>query len=95
MDKPVAARCRYTSVKASRRELARINLGIFPSDIDAIITNAAGCGSGMHEYGLLFAGQMDAERAAAFGQGQDITVFLDETGIVAPRFARAGSRGLS
>jgi glycolate oxidase iron-sulfur subunit len=68
------------------RELARINLGIFPSDIDAIITNAAGCGSGMHEYGLLFAGEMDAERAAVFGNKvKDITVFLDETGIVAPR----------
>ena len=76
VDKPVAARCRYTSVKASRRgELARINLGIFPSDIDAIITNAAGCGSGMHEYGLLFAGQMDAERAAAFGNKVRILPF--------------------
>ena len=57
------------------RELARINLGIFPSDIDAIITNAAGCGSGMHEYGLLFAGQMDAERAAAFGNKVRILPF--------------------
>ena len=36
--------------------LARQNLQVFPDDVDAIITNAAGCGSGMHEYGLLFKG---------------------------------------
>jgi glycolate oxidase iron-sulfur subunit len=68
------------------RELARTNLRAFPGDVDAVVTNAAGCGSGMHEYGLLFAGETDAADAAAFaGKVQDITVFLDELGIVAPR----------
>ena len=64
---------------------ARRNIGAFPRDVDAIITNAAGCGSGMHEYPLLFAGQPEAEEAAAFaGRAQDVSVFLAELGIVTP-----------
>ena len=68
------------------RALARANLAVFGSEVDAIITNAAGCGSGMHEYGLLFAGELDAARALEFGNKvKDIAVFLDELGIVTPR----------
>ena len=64
---------------------ARRNMGIFPRDVDAIITNAAGCGSGVHEYTQLFAGEPDYESAAAFAQAaKDITVFLAELGIVTP-----------
>ena len=67
------------------RGLARINLGVFPADVDAIITNAAGCGSGMHEYPLLFAGEADCGRAAEFaGRVLDISVFLDKLGLVQP-----------
>jgi glycolate oxidase iron-sulfur subunit len=67
------------------RDLARVNLAAFPSDVDAIIANAAGCGSGMHEYELLFAGAADAEQAQAFSHKvKDITVFLDELGLVTP-----------
>lgn len=67
------------------RNLARTNLAAFPEDVDAIITNAAGCGSGMHEYPLLFAGETDAEHAAAFSRKvKDITVFLDELGFAPP-----------
>jgi glycolate oxidase iron-sulfur subunit len=68
------------------RELARTNLGAFPGDVDAIITNAAGCGSGLHEYGLLFAGEPDCAKAETFGNSvKDITVFLDQLGLVPPR----------
>jgi glycolate oxidase iron-sulfur subunit len=67
------------------RNLARANLAAFPSDVDAIITNAAGCGSGMHEYAMLFAGESDCAQAAEFGtRVKDITVFLDELGITPP-----------
>jgi glycolate oxidase iron-sulfur subunit len=53
--------------------------------VDAIVTNAAGCGSGMREYGLLFAGQPEEEAARAFAaRVQDVSVFLDELGLVAP-----------
>jgi glycolate oxidase iron-sulfur subunit len=67
------------------RDLARRNLAAFPANVDAIITNAAGCGSGMHEYALLFAGETEAAQAAAFGgRVRDISVFLDELGIITP-----------
>lgn len=64
------------------RRLARRNLRAFPTDVDAIITTAAGCGSGMHEYGLLFKGlpeEEDAERLAS--QVTDVTVFLEQLGV--------------
>jgi glycolate oxidase iron-sulfur subunit len=67
------------------RTLARANLAAFPADVDAIVTTAAGCGSGMHEYGLLFAGESDCSRAAEFGtRVKDIAVFLDEWGLEPP-----------
>jgi glycolate oxidase iron-sulfur subunit len=67
------------------RALARRNFVAFPSDIDAIITNAAGCGSGIHEYGLLFAGTQEEEQARAFSaKACDISVFLDKLGMVPP-----------
>ena len=66
--------------------LARHNLGIFELDaVDAIVTNAAGCGSGMHEYPLLFAGSADEARAEQFAaKVQDVSVFLDKLGIETP-----------
>lgn len=64
------------------QQLARHNLSIFPDDVDAIITNAAGCGSGIHEYGLLFAGDADQKRAETFSaRVQDVTVFLANLGL--------------
>ena len=65
--------------------LARNNLAAFPEDVDAIITNAAGCGSGMHEYELLFKGHPEEEKAKQFASKvKDITLFLDELGLVQP-----------
>lgn len=70
---------------AQARDLARRNLAAFPTDVDAIITNAAGCGSGMHEYGLLFAGEEEVAQAETFeNRVRDISLFLDELGIDAP-----------
>lgn len=58
--------------------LARRNLDAFPDDLDAIIVNAAGCGSALKEYGELLAGDPRyAERAAAFSSRvRDVTEFL-------------------
>jgi glycolate oxidase iron-sulfur subunit len=55
--------------------------------VDAIIVNAAGCGSAMKEYGELLAGDGGwAPRAAALsGQVRDFTEFLAELGPVAVR----------
>jgi glycolate oxidase iron-sulfur subunit len=67
-------------------QLAEKNLSAFPDDVDAIITNAAGCGSGMAEYPLLFRGTAQEQAAGQFaGRVKDISVFLDELGITAPR----------
>lgn len=66
-------------------KLAQHNLDIFSEDVDAIITNSAGCGSGMHEYPLLFKNQPNAEQAHQFADKvMDISVFLNELGIRAP-----------
>ena len=67
--------------------LARQNLQCFPApeDVDAIVTNAAGCGSGMREYGLIFKGAAEESQAVQFADKvRDITVFLDELGIQSP-----------
>src|SRR5574337_1892011 len=61
------------------RELARRNLDLFLAEnFDAVITNAAGCGSTLKEYGLLFPpGNAEHDRAVAFEQRvRDATEFL-------------------
>jgi glycolate oxidase iron-sulfur subunit len=51
----------------------------FPDDVDAIVTNTAGCGSAMKEYGELFAGTPNHERATRFAaRVRDVSEFLDE-----------------
>ncbi len=75
----------HTGQQSEARALARKNLEVFPDDVDAIITNAAGCGSGIHEYGLLFAGEPEEEKARALAaQVKDVSVFLAELGLVTP-----------
>ncbi len=69
------------------RDLARRNLAAFEQgDFDAVITNAAGCGSTLKEYGQLFGPEdKDHERAEAFGERvRDVTEFLDQLGLVSP-----------
>jgi glycolate oxidase iron-sulfur subunit len=64
--------------------LARQNLHAFPDDVDAILTNAAGCGSGLKEYELLFKGQPEAEQAVTFCKRvKDVSAFLAELGVMA------------
>ncbi|MEO1370268.1 MAG: heterodisulfide reductase-related iron-sulfur binding cluster, partial [Acidobacteriota bacterium] len=49
-----------------------------PTGVDAVLTTAAGCGSGVNDYPLLFAGRPDAASAEAVAdRSQDITAFLD------------------
>lgn len=70
---------------AQARALATTNLAVFPYDVDAVITNAAGCGSGMREYPLLFMGTELEKLAKEFASRvMDISVFLDQLGLVAP-----------
>ncbi|MGI8604780.1 MAG: (Fe-S)-binding protein [Verrucomicrobiales bacterium] len=68
------------------REKAAQNLVAFPfTEVDAIITNAAGCGSGLREYPLMLRGTPLEEAARAFAaKVRDICQFLDELGIAPP-----------
>lgn len=53
----------HTGDLAAARDFARRNLDAFPADVDAVLTNAAGCGSAMHEYHLVLRGTPDEARA--------------------------------
>jgi glycolate oxidase iron-sulfur subunit len=71
---------------AQALKLARQNLRAFnPAEVDAIITNAAGCGSGMKEYDLLFKGMAGEDQAIEFAHRvKDVALFLDELGFLPP-----------
>lgn len=67
----------HTGEHHQARLLARQNLNAFPQDVDVILTNAAGCGSGMKEYPLLFKGLPEEPRAILFAEKvRDISEFL-------------------
>jgi glycolate oxidase iron-sulfur subunit len=75
----------HTGEQDEARRLARNNLRVFPQDVDAVLTNSAGCGSGMKEYGLLFAGQAEEDLAQDFAaRVKDASEFLAELGIEPP-----------
>jgi len=81
----------HAGVRDVARELALRNLGaIDADDFDAIVTNAAGCGSTLKEYTRLFdandpASMRAYEQAAKFaGKVRDVTEFLRELGLNSP-----------
>ncbi len=77
----------HAGVRDVARRLARANLRVFLGEkFDAVVTNAAGCGSTLKEYELLFpAGDPAHEQAVAFRQRmRDATEFLAELGLAAP-----------
>jgi glycolate oxidase iron-sulfur subunit len=72
----------HVGEEARARAFAQDNLRAFPDDVDAIVTTAAGCGSGLQEYGLLFEGSPDEARARAFSSRvTDVSSFLESLGI--------------
>jgi glycolate oxidase iron-sulfur subunit len=68
----------HTGDSKRARVLAARNLRAFAGEVDAVLTNAAGCGSGMKEYPLLFKGTEMEDEAATCCPGQDVTQFLDD-----------------
>jgi glycolate oxidase iron-sulfur subunit len=83
----------HAGVRDVSRKLARANMEIFLREpFDAVITNAAGCGSTLKEYEQLFPAEdsalgsaRDHEMARAFqAQVRDVTEFLDALGLAAP-----------
>jgi glycolate oxidase iron-sulfur subunit len=76
----------HAGVRDSARELARTNMKAFAGgEFDAILTNAAGCGSTLKEYDRLFADdEPEHAKAVAFQHKvRDVTEFLAELGLTA------------
>jgi glycolate dehydrogenase iron-sulfur subunit len=77
----------HAGAREAARDVARKNLVAFHlADFDAIITNAAGCGSTLKEYHHLFS-QDEPEYAAAeafSAKVRDVTEFLAQLGLAAP-----------
>jgi glycolate oxidase iron-sulfur subunit len=77
----------HAGVRDAARSLARTNLEVFlRDDFDAVITNAAGCGSTLKEYDQLFSADCaEHAKAHAFGKKmRDVTEFLADLGLSAP-----------
>jgi glycolate oxidase iron-sulfur subunit len=77
----------HTGDRTTARDLARRNVDAFePLGLDAIIINAAGCGSTLKEYGhLLEDDPAYAERARAFASRvKDVSEFLASMELVPP-----------
>ncbi len=76
----------HAGVRDVARSLARVNLDVFLGDeFDAVITNAAGCGSTLKEYEHLFAAETEEHgKAQAFRKKmRDVTEFLADLGLSA------------
>ena len=74
----------HAGVRGAARELARRNIAAFSREgFDAILANAAGCGSTLKEYDHLFsANEPEHAAAVAFrGKVQDVTEFLAGQGL--------------
>jgi glycolate oxidase iron-sulfur subunit len=77
----------HAGVRDVARDLARANFAAFAgADFDAVLTNAAGCGSTLKEYAHLFAADDPAHAQAArfTAKMRDVTEFLAELGLSAP-----------
>jgi len=76
----------HAGVREAARDLARKNIHAFrSSEFDAIVTNAAGCGSTLKEYDHLF-GENESEHGEAVtfrSKVRDVTEFLAELGLSA------------
>ncbi|HWA87839.1 MAG TPA: heterodisulfide reductase-related iron-sulfur binding cluster [Opitutus sp.] len=86
----------HTGDLGAAREFARRNLAAFPADVDAIVTNAAGCGSAMHEYHLILRGTEDEGRAEKFRKRVvDVSVFLARLGLQGKPAGWSGRRRIA
>ncbi|MEZ4630591.1 MAG: heterodisulfide reductase-related iron-sulfur binding cluster [Deinococcales bacterium] len=78
----------HTGAMARAKAFAKHNLKVFESllnEVDAVISNAAGCGSGLHEYALWLKGSPEEDKAQKLSaKSQDISVFLNQLGLIAP-----------
>jgi glycolate oxidase iron-sulfur subunit len=75
----------HTGDERRARARAAALLRTFPEDVDAVVTNAAGCGSAMKEYGDVFRGRPEADDGHRFSaRVRDVAEFLHDLGLVPP-----------
>ena len=77
----------HAGVRDVAHDLARQNLAAFAcGEVDAVVTNAAGCGSALKEYPHLFiSAEPEFAAASAFAKNtRDVTEFLAALGLSAP-----------
>lgn len=75
----------HTGVEDHARKTARQLIKSIPDDVDALITNAAGCGSGIKEYSILFAGEADDTEAIRLAEKtKDVSTYLIGLGLIQP-----------
>lgn len=83
----------HTGDLAGARRSARHTLSVFPDGVDAVITNAAGCGSGLKEYRLWLRGEPEEPAATALGDlSLDVSVYLNRLGLRPPPPATGSTR---
>ena len=87
----------HTGEGALARRLAARNLAAFDlSAVDAVVSTAAGCGSAMREYPLLFSGGSQQRQAAQMAERvRDVSQFLVELGAMEPGPLPGESLGLA
>lgn len=72
----------HMGLREPAKSFARHNLNAFPTDVDAVLTNAAGCGSALKDYAHLFDGEPEEKAAHTFAaRSQDVSKFLAELGL--------------
>ena len=76
----------HAGFRDEARKLARQNIAAMLDDrFEAIVTNAAGCGSTLKEYGDLLREDAQRDQAEKFARKvKDVTEFLDELGLRPP-----------
>lgn len=67
------------------REMADQNVQQFPTDVDAIVVNVAGCGSMLKDYGHHWHDNQQAARSQFADRVKDVHLFLDQLGLVPPQ----------
>ncbi len=72
----------HTGAGKDAARFAKALIKTIPHDVDCFLTTAAGCGSAIHEYPLLLAGDEAADEARALtDKSMDISVYLDQLDI--------------
>ena len=78
----------HTGDLQAAQQFAFSNLSAFPLDVDAILTNAAGCGSAMREYQLILRGTAQETAAGLFSARViDVSAYLFRIGLLNDIFA--------